>query len=449
MSVYGGRLFLVGTGYDGMDLARLSYDEDETRYARRNALLAYNPPPLYGTIRRLNVYGGTFAVTSMFNDLPVSRLYWTGGALSGRVKLRVQQYGKINGTTCKRLQNGFQLWNMATNLNWDNCGVTLSEGSSFSNAGTLWITGNQAMFITHDPQHVGWYPGRQYDDQGWYTNFLCGDRCTATPFLENIAHGTIKMTANATYRVGIPLFQYGKVSTYGLSKFDIGSGGYNNGTLDISLNSTVRVSQGFFNFSATSNVTNTGTLEVVDGFHRAPSTFKSRVVVRGGTLYFLTNNVHFYSNVSMHGGMMKFTRRQQNITMAASFTLQDGSVVYRDEVHLYRDHRVVNDRANITVVGTMLWQGGMVDGNLNILCQSVLDMDDATKQLAGGAQVVYYGIAYWGTGDIITTEDSTLLHRGELQLKSALNFTARLSHKDTFDGCCPYKQSNGLLQWDE
>ena len=444
VSLYSGRLFIAGTGYDGVDIERTFYD-DGRRYGRKNALLLSATPVVTATLTRLNALNGTLAVASMTNDFYVKDLYWTGGIFSGRVKMRVQRYGKINGTTTKRLRNGFQLWNMAKRLDWANCGVVLSEGSSINNAGTLWITGRGPMRVTYDPQRADWYPGRSWDES-WYTNPVCGDRCTSAPSFENTAAGVIRMLANTTYLVNVTFLQRGTLMTQGSAKFEIGGGGSGNGTFSIGANSTIRLSQGSFNFS-TSQVYNKGFLEVTDGFHEAPSKILSQVQLQGGTLHFTTQSVRFASNVFIYGGLMRFTRRQQNITIVGNLTMQDGSVVFHDDFNLYRDHRLTDDRA-VLKVPNMKWYGGLLDGNARILATKTLDMDHAPKYLKGGIILVYYGTAYWGTGDVIANEDSTLLHRGILQMKNALNFTGRLTHANTFDDCCPYK-STALLQWDE
>jgi len=444
VSLYGGRLFIAGTGYDGVDVERTFY-EDATRYGRKNALLGYAPPMVTATVTRLNARNGTLTVASMSNDFYVKDLYWTGGTLIGRVNLRVQRFGRINGTTTKRLRNGFQLWNYAKRLDWVDCDVILSEGSAVRNEGTMWITGRKPMKVTYDAQQTDWYPGRSWDE-GWYPNAVCGDACTATPVFENTASGEIRMLANTTYYVNVTFLQRGTLITQGSSRFEIGGGGSGNGTFNIGANSTIRLSQGTFYFRYAST-TNRGFLEVTDGYHKAPWRILPKVRLKAGTLQFNSPNVRFISSVFVYGGMIKFSRMKQNVTIVGNLTMVNGAITFLDQVNLYRDHRIADDRASLTVPH-MKWYGGVLDGNARVFATKTLDMDNDHKYLQGGLILVYYGDAYWGTGDIVTKEASTLLHRGTLSMKNALNFTASLTQSNTFNGCCPYK-STELLQWDE
>jgi hypothetical protein len=210
VTVRGGLLFLVGTGFDGVDVAR-TFFEDPTIDGRSNKNLTIRPPLVWGATRTLNIFGGTLEVATLGNDFLTSFLYYRGGVISGRFNLRVIRYMKANTTAPKLLRGGLRLVN---NRRFDlvSSDLELAEGAGITNIGNISITGQRRMQIFYNLSREGWYPGRQWAE-GWYVNPLCGDRCLSTPYLENTVNpprgSWIRVFPNTTVAIRVYFMQVG------------------------------------------------------------------------------------------------------------------------------------------------------------------------------------------------------------------------------------------------
>jgi hypothetical protein len=72
----GGQLFLTGTGFSGIDVARTLYTTDKTANGRDTPSLLQNPPLVYATTKALRIYNGTLAVASLLTDFNSQYLLW-------------------------------------------------------------------------------------------------------------------------------------------------------------------------------------------------------------------------------------------------------------------------------------------------------------------------------------------------------------------------------------
>lgn len=298
--------------------------------------------------------------------------------------------------------------------------------------------------MSYDATHAHWSPARCWSDHGWYSNPLCGGPdCLATPYLENLLpRSRLRLRGNTTVELGLPLVNKGLVLVQDSSQLVLSGGGAHNGTILLDASARLNLTQGSFNMSRASGLRGAGVLVINDGLHQLPASVGTGLKVVAGTALMDAPSPRFLSDVSLHGGLLHFSRLRQNGSVLGNFTVSDGGVLlFRDVHNLYRDRRLADDRSSLSIRGVMTLYGGTLTGNAVLTCYNTLDMDRDDKLMGGGLQLVYYDTCYWGTGDVVLKEDAAIQRHGILQLKSPLNFTARIAYEDAA------YSSKQLLQW--
>lgn len=451
-----GELLFAGQGWDGWDSAVLVFEPANTKGRGDPSLNTAPTFTMYCEEFRLRDIGTVLAAG------PGSIFYWhngtwNGGVIGGLSTLYILERLSAAGTA-KSLRYGCTLHIIeSAAFQWASGNLSLSNGAAIRVDGTMEVLtfGYQQFFgesgllempadapyqelldIEPELNSIDYYDDflPEYLRVGYYSNPLCGDKCTVFPSITVSNDGRViaESGINATFAVPLNLEDRSRLQlgVAGFLNLQSGGGCGNEVFLEIEELASVSLTGGSFFMGATCTITGNGELTSVAGTHDLSFSINAHITISGGTMRWPKSRGDA-STLRFYGGLLIEHFGSLVVEPWETTIIVDNTVHFKDEcllqfpmigtaaqpsVYDSLNAPDISPRGNLTATDIMQWDGGTLRGKADFVSNKVLYLSGGIKRIRSLAKLVNKGHAEWASGDILMADQADFVNLGTVQM---------------------------------